>query len=148
MYVLILSSLSELHGGFGFVDGQFLNFDPFEGTNYHLLSVVKPAKLEIVKRIFPKFKNSKKKLIKSKYINDLKKSNFNKFINFSIKYIPHLSKAKYVKSFYTIRCINLSKNNHDRRNDIKQYDNKIISVMSGKWNTCVSLSKNIYKFIY
>ena len=46
------------------LDGNFLNFDPFLGTNYHLLSVVRESKIEIIKKKFPDFKSSEKKYLK------------------------------------------------------------------------------------
>ena len=35
----------------------------------------------------------------------------------------------------------------DRTNLVQNYNNKIITVMSGKWNTCVTEAKKIEKLI-
>ena len=129
------------------LDGNFLNFDPFVGTNYHLLSVVKPAKIEIQKSKFLKLKNTKKNLINFDYIKNKKNSNFKKFINLSKKFVPELIKAQYVKSYYTIRCVNNAQNSHQRLNEILIYNKNIISVIAGKWNTVVDVADKIKKII-
>ena len=129
------------------LDGNFLNFDPFIGTNYHLLSVVKESKIEIIKNKFPKFKNYKKKYLKYTFINNKKNSNFKKFIDYGSKLVPLLSKAKYIKSAYVVRCIDISKSNQNRKTMINLYQNKVITVFSGKWNNCVTISNQIKKLI-
>ena len=129
------------------LDGNFLNFDPFLTTNYHLLSVVKEAKIEIIKKRFPMFKSSEKKYLKNKFVKNLKKSNFKKFIKLGEKFVPLLSKARYIKSAYVVRCVDISKNNQNRSSSINQYGDKIISVFSGKWNNCVKISKQIKNLI-
>jgi D-amino-acid oxidase len=129
------------------LDGNFLNFDPYIGTNYHLLSVVKEAKIEIIKKKFPNFNNFKKRYLKYKFIKDEKNSNFKNFIKFGQKFVPLLSKARYVSSTYVVRCIDISKNNQNRNTIIQRYGNKIITVFSGKWNNCVKVSKQIKKLI-
>ena len=89
------------------LDGNFLNFDPFLGTNYHLLSVVRESKIEIIKKKFPDFKSSEKKYLKYKFIKDIKKSNYKNFIKFGEKFVPLLSKASYIKSAYVVRCVDV-----------------------------------------
>ena len=129
------------------LDGNFLNFDPYIGTKFHLLSVVTKSKIEIIQNKFPLFKNKKKYLIEKKNHNSIHISNFKNFIIEGKKYVPILSKAKYINSFYTVRCTNIDKNSHNRTNEIKLYNDKIITVLSGKWNTCVNVANDIYKII-
>ena len=79
----------------------------------------------------------------------MRESKFKEFIKFSKNYVPLIKGAQYIKSFYTIRCVQNSKNDHERRNEINLINKKIITVQSGKWNTCVSLAlkiKNILKY--
>ena len=128
------------------LDGNFLNFDPVVGSKYHYLSVVKPAKIQIMKGKFPNFSNSNKKYLYKELIKNKNPKNFRKFIKISKKFVPSISRAKYIGSFYTVRCVDITKNDHIRNNDVKFYKKKkIISIISGKWNTCVSLSKKIEK---
>ncbi len=129
------------------LDGNFLNFDPFIGTNYHLLSSVKESKVEIIKSIFPSFKNIKKKYLKNNFIKDIKNSNFKNFIKFGKEFVPLIAKARYIKSTYVTRCVDISKNSQNRKTTLKFYGDKIITVFSGKWNNCVSVSERINKLI-
>ena len=85
--------------------------------------------------------------MKKKNHNSIRISNFKNFIIEGKKYVPILSKAKYINSFYTVRCTNIDKNSHNRTNEIKLYNDKIITVLSGKWNTCVNVANDIYKII-
>lgn len=129
------------------LDGNFLNFDPYLGTKYHLLSVVKKAKIEIIKKKFAIFKSNKKMLINKIKHKSVNVSNFKDFIKEGKKYVPILSKGRYVDSFYTVRCTHVDKNSHNRTNKIKTYNNKIITVLSGKWNTCVNIANHVDKII-
>ena len=129
------------------LDGNFLNFDPFIGTNYHLLSVVKESKIEVIKNKFPKFQNYKKKYLNYKFIRNKKISHFKKFITFGKKFVPLLSEAKYIKSAYVTRCIDISKSNQNRKTLVNLYGNKVITVFSGKWNNCVTMSNQIKKLL-
>lgn len=147
----IVVKLPDIFKNFSLVilDGNFLNFDPFVGTKYHLLSAVKQSKIETLNCKYPNFKNRKSKFLKQEFSTNLRRSKFKEFIKFSKNYVPLIKKAQYIKSFYTIRCVQNSKNDHERRNEINLINNKIITVQSGKWNTCVSLAlklKNILKY--
>ena len=75
--------------------------------------------------------------------------NFFNFINNSKKYLPFLSDAKYIGSFFVVRTLSLSKNsiNKDERvNYIKQYGN-VYSILAGKWNTSVWIAKTIEQLL-
>jgi len=127
------------------IDGKFLCIDPYVGTNYHLLSHVKFSKIVIQnKKDYDFYKN--KSLLKNEVIKSLKISKFSKIIESGKNYLPFLSKAKYIKSFYLIRTLNInSMIDDDRTNQVKRVDKKIFTILSGKWNTAVSLSNEILK---
>ena len=130
------------------LDGKFVSLDPYLGTNYHLLSDVKHSKIEIVKNYFPFFKNNKKKFLNQGVIRNKKISRFNKFINNCKKYLPFLEEAKYIGSFYVVRTIEINKEKTDERlNQILKINNKIFTILSGKWNTSVGLAKRLKKII-
>jgi len=130
------------------VDGKFVCLDPYLGTKYHLLSDVKYSKIEIIKKIFPLFRSTKKKYIDNKIHRNLKKSNFNKFISHGSKYLPFLKKAKYIGSYFVIRTLkeNVEKTD-ERTGEIQIINQKFISVLSGKWNTCVHVADKIHKIL-
>lgn len=133
---------------FMIMDGKFVCVDPYLGTNYHLLSHVKHSKLEIKKSTYPNFTHANKKYLNKGIIKDEKKSNFKSFIRDGKKFLPFLNKAKYIGSFYVIRTINIGKEKTDERlSEITKYGSKIISIFSGKWNTCVGVAKKVAKLI-
>ena len=56
--------------------------------------------------------------------------------------MPFLKKAKYVGSFFVTRAIELNKEKTDERlNSVNLFDEKCITIFSGKWNTSVGLAK-------
>ncbi len=126
------------------VDGNFVCVDPYVGTNYHLLSDVKNSKLETRVGKFPIFKNKNKKFINKGIIRNIKISKFNNFIKRTSNYLPFLKTAKYVGSMFVVRAIMKNKEKTDERTSIiKVHSKKIISILSGKWNNCVYLAKNL-----
>ena len=126
------------------IDGNFVCLDPYLTTNFHLLSDVKYSKIEIIKKKFPSFSSNKKKFLDKKVQKNIKKSNFKHFINHSSNYLPFLIKAKYVGSMYVIRALKKNVEKTDERTgNINFIDKKIISVFSGKWNTCVSVADKL-----
>lgn len=129
------------------LDGKFVSLDPYLGTNYHLLSDVRFSKLEIIKNYLPTFKNKKKTYLNKGIIKNIKQSKFKKFIENSSKYLPFLTKAKYIGSFFVVRAIEIGKEKTDERlNSIRFYEKKkIITIFSGKWNTSIGLAKFILK---
>ena len=71
-----------------------------------------------------------------------------KFINNCKKYLPFLEEAKYIGSFYVVRTIEINKEKTDERlNQILKINNKIFTILSGKWNTSVGLAKRLKKII-
>jgi len=125
------------------IDGRFVCVDPYLGTNYHLLSDVKYSKLETITGKFPKFIHKNKKYLNKGIIKNINISKFNKFIERSSLYLPFLKSAKYVGSMFVVRVIKKNKENTDERtSSITRHSSKILSILSGKWNNCVYLSKN------
>lgn len=130
------------------LDGKFVCLDPYIGTEYHLLSDVIYSKLEISNGKYPSFKNLHKKYINLGIINNQKESQFKNFIKHGANYLPILNKAKYIGSFYVTRAIKVDKEKTDERtHEITKNGKKIISIFSGKWNTCVGVAKKIVKMI-
>ena len=128
------------------LDGNFACLDPYLGTDFHLLSDVKFSKIEVIKDIFPKFSHYKKKFISKGIIKNKKFSNYEDFINNSAKYIPVLRSCKYKGSFFVVRAISNSKKsklNDERLSYITKHSKKVISVLAGKWNTSISISKKL-----
>ena len=97
--------------------------------------------------INPNFKSLKKNYLNQGIINS-KNSKFKHFINDSVKFLPFLRESKYIGSFFVTRAINKNKEKTDERlNEITFHGEKIISIFSGKWNTCIGVAKEIEKLI-
>ena len=130
------------------IDGDFICLDPYVGTKFHLLSDVKNSKIEILKSKYPNFKNFKKKYLNLGVVKNKRISNFKKFIKHGTIYLPFLVKAKYIGSYYTTRTLKINKEKTDERlNQIVKNNKKIISIFSGKWNTCFGIAKELNKLI-
>ena len=130
------------------MDGNFVCVDPYIGTPYHLLSNVKHSKIKIIKNLSAKFeKKYNPLLIKTKIYNH-KFTKFKKFVKDGSKFLPFLKFSKYIFSFFVVRTIKANVEKFDERTNLIQiYNNKIITVLSGKWNTCVSEAKKLEKLI-
>ena len=127
------------------IDGKFLCIDPYINTNLHLLSHVKFSKIIVQNKKIYNF-DKKKFLLKKEVIKNIKISQFSKIVKSGQKYLPFLSQAKYIKSFYLIRTLNInSMVDDDRTNQVKRINKKIFTILSGKWNTAVSLSNEILR---
>ena len=130
------------------LDGKFVCLDPYIGTKYHLLSDVKNSKLEIIKSEYANFKHSNKKYLNQGIIRKKNISQFKNFIIHGEKYLPIINKAKYIGSFFVTRAIKIGKEKTDERlNEIKINSNKIITIFSGKWNTCIGVAKKVEKMM-
>lgn len=130
------------------LDGNFVCVDPLLETNYHLLSNVKHSKIEKTISYFPNFKSKLKTYTDHESIKNIKKSRFKEFISDGSKYLPFLKGSKYIKSLYVVRTIKSHKEKSDERtNEIEKVNQKIISILSGKWNTCVTIAKEIEEML-
>ena len=130
------------------MDGNFVCVDPYLGTKYHLLSDVKFSKIEIIKKKSLDFKSNKIKYVNNKINNNIKISNFKKFIHNSSKYLPFLIKAKYIGSFFIIRTLKQNVEKTDERTgEIQIINDKVISIFSSKWNTCIYVAKKLNKLL-
>lgn len=130
------------------LDGNFVCLDPFVGTKYHLLSDVKYSKLEVVKDKFGKFTHPNIKYLNQGVVKKKDISQFKNFISHGSQYLPILKEAKYYGSFYVVRALKTQKEKTDERlNEINYINNKIITIFSGKWNTCIGVAKKIESMI-
>ncbi len=146
----IIISLPQKYKNKSFVvlDGNFVCVDPYLGTKYHLLSDVKCSKLEIINSKIPNFKHKNKKFLNKGIIKNKSLSNFENFKKNSSRYLPFIKNAKYIGSYYVVRMLKTNVENTDERvNAINVINNKLITVLSGKWNTCVGLAQEIKKLL-
>ena len=150
METKIISPESEIYKGIAEMvvvpgeDGDFsamIEHAPF-------ITYLRPGKLEVIENKFPKFKNKNKKYLHAGIVKNLKISKFKDFIKHGSLYLPLLKNAKYVGSFFVTRVVKMHKEKTDERlNEITKANKKIISILSGKWNTSVGLAKKLGKII-
>lgn len=130
------------------IDGEFVNIDPYLGTNYHLLSDVKYSKIEKTISYYPEFNDVRKKYVNQGMISEKNLSNFKSFINNSKYYLPFLNYAEYKGSYFTIRTIRPNLEDTDERlGNIELINNKFITIFSSKWNSCISTAYQIRDLI-
>ena len=133
---------------FVIIDGDFVNIDPYLGTDYHLLSDVKFSKIEKIISYFPEFEDNRKKYINQGLIKNIKLSNFKNFIDSSKLYLPFLNHAEYIGSYFTVRTIKPNLEDTDERvGNIEVIDDKFITIFSSKWNSCVTTANKIKNLI-
>ena len=102
------------------------------------------SKIETLISKYPNFNSQKKKYLNKGIIKNKKISRFREFIQNSSKYLPFLKKAKYIGSMFVVRAIKINKENTDERvTSVNYHNKKIISVLSGKWNNCIYLARNL-----
>jgi len=126
------------------MDGKFVCVDPYLNTNYHLLSDVKFSKIEITKKRTLEFRSNKFRYVNNKLNKNIDISNFRKFIEHSSTFLPFLKEAKYIGSFFIVRTLKPKVEKTDERTgEIQILNNKIISIFSSKWNTCIYVAKKL-----
>ncbi len=131
------------------MDGNFVCVDPYLGTPYHLLSHVRYSKLKIIKKKYSKFASKYNQVLIDTKSSNKKLSNFDKFITDGSKYLPFLKKAKYIFSYYVVRTLRPNVELTAERTNLTQViNNKVLTVLAGKWNTCVYEAKKIEKLLY
>ena len=83
---------------------------------------------------------------------NIKFTNLYKLINEKKKILKKINtlikESKYIGSFFVVRTIEINKEKTDERlNQIFKINNKIFTILSGKWNTAVGLAHKFSKFV-
>tara|TARA_B100000949_G_scaffold22060_1_gene16935 strand:- start:46 stop:744 length:699 start_codon:yes stop_codon:yes gene_type:complete len=128
------------------MDGPFMCIDPLGNTGLHLLCNVVH---EIHQTNIGKYPSINKKfvdLIDKGIIKNPSQTNFPKFIESAIDFIPEITKAKHVGSMFTYRAVPPRVEETDARPTIvKEINNKIVTLFSGKITTCVEAARKVEK---
>ena len=128
------------------MDGPFMCIDPLGNTGLHLLCNVVH---EIHQTNIGKYPSINKKfvdLIDKGIVKNPSQTNFPKFIESTIDFIPEITKAKHVGSMFTYRAVPPRVEETDARPTIvKEINNKIITLFSGKITTCVEAARKVEK---
>ena len=128
------------------MDGPFMCIDPLGNTGLHLLCNVVH---EIHQTNIGKYPSINKKfvdLIDKGIVKNPSQTNFPKFIESTIDFIPEITKAKHVGSMFTYRAVPPRVEETDARPTIvKEINNKIVTLFSGKITTCVETARKVEK---
>lgn len=126
------------------MDGPFMCFDPLGDTGYAVMGHVEHA---IHNRTVGHMADIPEKL-KAHLNNGIVKNptitNFKKFIEESVKYMPALKDVRHVGSMYTIRTV-LPKVDHtdERPTIVSAIDNRIFTIYSGKIGNSVKAARDV-----
>jgi hypothetical protein len=130
------------------MDGPFMSIDPVGDTGIFIIG-------DVVNTVLTSNKGTKP-IIDKKFLNVLNKgiisnppfTNFKLFINSAEKFMPDVNKAKHVGSSFCIKTVlsNVEKTD-ERPTRVREINDKIISVFSGKIPTCVDAAKKVEKII-
>ena len=130
------------------MDGPFMCIDPLGDTGLHLLCNVVH---EIHHTNIGKYHSVDKKyspLIDNGIIKNPQYTNFKKFIESTIKFIPEIKNAKHIGSMFTIRAVPPRVEDTDARPTIVDNINeKITVIFSGKITTCVEAAREVKRLI-
>ena len=128
------------------MDGPFMCIDPLGNTGLHLLCNVVH---EIHQTNIGKYPSINKKfvdLIDKGIVKNPSQTNFPKFVESTIDFIPEITKAKHVGSMFTYRAVPPRVEETDARPTIvKEINNKIVTLFSGKITTCVEAARKVEK---
>jgi hypothetical protein len=130
------------------MDGPFMCIDPLGDTGLHLLCNVVH---EVHHTNIGKYHNVDKKyasLIDNGIIDNPSYTNFAKFIESAVKFIPEIKTAKHIGSMFTIRAVPPRVEDTDARPTIVDTINeKIIVIFSGKITTCINAAQEVKQLI-
>jgi hypothetical protein len=130
------------------MDGPFMCIDPLGDTGLHLLCNVVH---EIHHTNIGKYHTVDEKyssLIDNGIITNPSHTNFAKFIESTVKFIPEIKNAKHIGSMFTIRAVPPRVEDTDARPTIVDVINeKIIVIFSGKITTCIDAAREVKKLI-
>ena len=130
------------------MDGEFCSLDPFGTTGLHLMGHVKHAIHSTNTGLEPEVPEYLAGYLNRGIIEKPEGSRIAGFIESGSKYIPVLSKAKYVGSMFTVRAVLPGLDATDERPTLVEVlDDQVIRIFSGKIGTCVAAANKVMDMI-
>ena len=130
------------------MDGPFMCIDPLANTDLHLLCNVAHEIHQTNIGKYPEIDQKYLSLLDKGIIKNPSITNFNKFIDSTIPFIPEIKKAENVGSIFTMRVVPPYVEDTDERPTmVRVVIEQIITVFSGKITTCVDAANDINKLI-
>ena len=130
------------------MDGPFMCIDPLANTNLHLLCNVAHEIHQTNIGKYPEIDQKYLPLLDKGIVKNPSLTNFDKFIDSTIPFIPEIKKAEHVGSMFTMRVVPPYVEETDERPTmVRTINEQIITVFSGKITTCVDAANDINKLI-
>ena len=133
------------------MDGPFMCIDPFGSTGYHVMGNVVHAihatnvgKFpEIPKKYAPHMNIG---VVPADKLKDV--TNVDRFVKSASVFFKDMGAIEHIGSMFTVRTV-LPERDHDdaRPSFIKQHNDKVYSVFSGKITSCVDCAKNLKELL-
>lgn len=126
------------------MDGPFMCFDPLGDTGYAVMGHVEHAIHNRTVGRLADIPEELKEHLDNGIVKNPTTTNFKKFIEESVKYMPALKDARHVGSMYTIRTV-LPKVDHtdERPTIVSAIDNRIFTIYSGKIGNSVKAARDV-----
>tara|TARA_B100000949_G_scaffold228126_1_gene235290 strand:- start:7 stop:1056 length:1050 start_codon:yes stop_codon:yes gene_type:complete len=130
------------------MDGPFMCIDPLANTDLHLLCNVTHEIHQTNIGKFPDINKEYLHLLDNGIIKNPSHTNYAKFIKSSLEFFPEIKNAKHVGSMFTVRAVPPRVEDTDERPTlVKEINEKIITVFSGKITTCAEAANEVKKII-
>ncbi|TSC74741.1 MAG: hypothetical protein G01um101444_176 [Parcubacteria group bacterium Gr01-1014_44] len=130
------------------MDGPFMCLDPLGGTDKFLLGNVVHAIHQSNIGLHPEVDDKFLPILNKGIIKNPPITNFKKFIESGVQFIPELAKAEHIGSMFTIRTVLPHKEETDERPTIvSRINDKTITVFSGKFSNCVEAAEKVLEMV-
>ena len=130
------------------MDGPFMFIDPLANTDLHLLCNVTHEIHQTNIGKYPEIDQKYLPLLDKGIVKNPSLTNFDKFIDSTIPFIPEIKKAEQVGSMFTIRVVPPHVEDTDERPTmVRTINEQVITVFSGKITTCGDAANDINKLI-
>lgn len=129
------------------MDGPFMCVDPYREGDRFLLGNVIHAIHDTQVGLVPDMDEKYEPLLNRDLIEDPPLTKIERFKEHGAQYIPGLSDARHVGSYFTLRTVLPNKEKTDARPTIVNREENVFQVFSGKLSTCVQSANRISELI-
>lgn len=129
------------------MDGPFMCFDPYGRTDAFLLGNVVHAVHETTVGTEPTFDATYDAVLDRGLIRAPELTNFQRFVETGVEFIPGLADAEHLGSFYTTRTVLAGVEDTDERPTIVERDGRVFKLFSGKLASSVPAAREILEEI-
>jgi glycine/D-amino acid oxidase-like deaminating enzyme len=125
------------------VYGPFMSVDPWGKTENFLMGDYHNMRHYSTTGYVPKIPDRYQKVLNTGLVEDSDLSNFDSFKKHGKKYLPGVSDAEHIGSFFTIRTILPDVEDTDARPTLINQSDDIMTIFGGKLATSVLTAKNV-----